>query len=99
MISFSCVCTRHPGFDAKESSVRKCIPKSKPKYQIFHLRNLNLMKNWEYTRICEDREDAYTDIKKWRQLHIMLILLQKEIINMSQIGKKPTSVFNICREV
>ncbi|XP_045019243.1 putative protein ZNF720 isoform X2 [Bubalus bubalis] len=68
-------------------------------YQIFHLRNLNLMKDWEYTRVYERQRDVYMDIKKWRQLHVMLAILPKAMSNVSRTGKTPTSVFNICREV
>ena len=68
-------------------------------YQIFHLRNLNLMKDWEYTRVYERQRDVYMDIKKWRQLHVMLAILPKAMSNVSRTGKTPTSIFNICREV
>lgn len=41
----------------------------------FHLGNLYLMKDWEYTRTCEYREDVkYSkDTKKLRQFHIIQI--------------------------
>nr|XP_025124087.1 zinc finger protein 85-like [Bubalus bubalis] len=35
----------------------------------------------------KDREDVYMDIKKWRQLHIMLTILPKAMSNVSQTGK------------
>ena len=46
----------------------------------------------------KDREDFYMDIKKWRQLHVMLAILPKAMSNVSRTGKTPTSIFNICRE-
>ena len=56
-------------------------------YERFHLRNFNLTKHWEYTRAYKDRENVYMDIKKLRQLHIMITVMQKERSNMSQIGE------------
>lgn len=76
----------HPGFDAKESRIRRSIPKSKPrKYEAFHPQkfafNEWLGNIWGHMK---DREDVYMDIKRLRELYIRQTLLQKEMSNASQ---------------
>ena len=55
--------------------------------QIFHLRNLNLMKAWEYTRVFKRQRECIYGHKDTETVTQNANITAKELSNVSPIGK------------